>query len=439
VPDPALSSLPKQGQQLLGVSDEDPRTLLLWAFARAAISTRDVSLVTTLDTSVHTLRLDEPAADDSRFAMDGLAPSEALSEAAFAREAYLEWGVGHDHDAVVTLGKKRTLLLDGLFYDDYGTQAGIEWDAASFSGWTLALSAMELLPHHYFTTLTPETRISHVSVLLADVFDGFSAGALRFSDRTGVTASLVRNAIASDLMMDDKAGKGLVLSTFDLSGSVDLWTLYATARWTAWFLTLKVMAAWQDGTSRFSWTKPGTASEKGQPQAVQRKTDLSGTLLSLDVEVEALDALRLTPFLLRLSGSSVPQGDGLWKPDQFLTLAPSSDRLRIALGSASGLAADRDFRLLGTGGSGVMAWGIEAELSAMDGLNLSDTAALVGSCRPGDPLFNRNLGVENDFTALFEVVSGLALRVELDLLAPGAYFDASEWTVRGVGGVEGVF
>jgi len=441
--DPFLSFLPKNlNTDLPGEPPAYSYSLVLWASERLAASLEDQSLVLAVDTGVDSIELGDVAEGQDRLSVDGLAPDEALESLVFLREAYLEWGFGSGHPLVATAGKKRTVLMDGYFYDDHGFRLGADWDFAEFGAWTATASATALLPQHYFPDADTDLALLHGSLAITDSIDSVTVGAIFLSDRQDVLAGMLRDVLAEDLAANEKPIMSMKASSLDVTGDLGLRTLYASGAVTLGPATFRALLAFQGGGGTLTWTgeKPtGRTGGSKQEQSVERETDIGGRLLSTEVQLDVAGSVSLTPFFLGASGTSLSEAKDEGRFDQFLTLVPCVERLRLFFGTNGTMLATREYRLLGLGSGGVNAFGLQAGWAPTADISLSEAVAALGPARPDDSPFTKEYGVESDFTLLYSVSSVLGVRIEIDALFPGGYFADDDPMVRGVAGVEGTF
>jgi len=438
--DPSLLFLPPKVKALLGedVSAVDSHHLVLWAFVRGVANFGNlVSTVASLDTTALSFDLagDGPvsASDaDSRLLSDGRLVEDTARDAAFVRELYADVVVGPAQALLLSVGKRRLPLLEGLVYDDYGVSAEAQWDFLSSEAGNWSLDALALLPQRTLGQLDASLLVAGGS--LAWALPGLlaaKAGALWARDRCGLVSGMMQDMLALELMARGRYWSGASVLERPLLGRSGIVTLHASAEADLGLASIRLLGAVQVGdvTLRNAETGKETSGRA------------AGTLLLAEAPINPVHDLKLVPFLLRVSGAR----KGQWTNDRqlgsFVTLSPLFSRAAIFLGGEMNPALSQpDFRLLGLGARGVSAAGLELSGTLFDRLRLAHSSTVLGNAREGDGLASAEYGVELDTAAVMTVTDWLDLRAEFDVLVPGEFFpEDSPPMFRLYCGMEGMF
>lgn len=434
--EPVLSFFP---QKLLsdvgGASTYDLYYGLLWAYGRMGVSFGDsVSLVTTVDSGVMTWQFDE-SAEDPQPAFDGMSFGDAAESVVFVREAYLEWGAGDNLELIATVGKKRTRLLDGLYYDDFGFTAGFTWDFWEGFGSTAEAAAQVLIPYHYFADVSTDLLVTDLSVSLREFpFDSLTGGVMWARDRADLTVSMVTEVLATELAANQAWKQFFEVASTEFSADMDIYTFYGSASlYLGDFLLSGLFAAqWGSGDVWPSEPPPGG------PVPKPIRASIDAHLASLELAAPLSSTVTLTPFLLLVSGRT-PGNTGSVEFTQFMTLVPYVEHLSIFLGGMNQLLTRREFGLLGMGSGGVTATGLQAEYQLSERLQFGQAVALLSTNRPRDSAVEGNYGVEVDNSLRLNLVDALEVKMEFDVLFPGDYFADDVPVLKGIAGLEGSF
>jgi hypothetical protein len=440
VADPSLLFAPPKVKKFLGEDSFDPvdtHRLLAWAFARGVMTLGDrFSAVASLDTTALSLDLTgggpfSATSSDSILLADGGTVEEAAGNAAFVRELYFDLVALPSDALLVSAGKRRSTILGGLLYDDYGVSAEIQWDIVADGRWSLTATTLALLPQTALGRLDPALSLgggrigwSFRGTVLLEV------GALWLRDRSGLVPGMMRDMLATELMASGRWGAGAAVLEKPIAGEADIATVHASAEVDFGVAGARILAAFQAGTVDLENLSNGKVTS-GRP---------AGNALLVETPFTPVPELRITPFLLRVSGSA----KGQWTDDRqlgsFVTLAPLFGRAAMFLGGDIDPALTRrDFRCLGLGARGVSAAGLDARWEPLDRLRLGHSTTVLGHARSGDGVASAEYGVELDTWAVVGVLSWLDVRAEVDMLVPGEYFGDSESMVRLSAGVEGTF
>ena len=434
--DPLLSFFP---QKLLsdmgGASTYDLYYGLLWAYGRMGVSFWDsVSLVSTVDSGVMTWQFDD-SAQNPQPAFDGMTLKAATKNMVFVREAYLEWGVGDNLEMITTVGKKRTRLLDGLYYDDFGFKAGFAWDFWEGLGSTAEAAAQVLIPYHYFDDVTTDLMVMDASLSLREFpFDSLTGGVIWTRDRADLTVSMVREVLAAELAANQAWQQFFNVAAADFTGDMDVYTFYGAARLSLGDFMLSGLFAAQWGSGDVVPASPPEGVVVPKPKQAR----IDAHLTSLELEAPLSSRVTLTPFFLLVSGMT-PGKTGDFEFTQFMTLVPYVEHLSIFLGGMNQLLTRREFGLLGMGSGGVSATGLLAEYRLTDRVQYGQSAAVLSTNRPRDRMLQGNYGVEVDNTLRVHLVEALEMKLEFDVLFPGDYFTEDVPVLKGIAGLEGSF
>jgi len=298
--DPVLSFFPKMLlDDMGGSSTYDLYYGLLWAYARMGATFGDsVSLVSTVDSGVMTWQFDDSATDPQP-AFDGMSFQDAAKSAVFVREAYLEWGLGDNLEFIATAGKKRTRLLEGLYYDDFGFTAGFTWDFWEGFGSTAEAAARVLIPYHYFDDVSTDLMVTDLSVSLREFpFDSLTGGVIWARDRADLTVSMVTEVLATELAANQAWQQFFNVASADFSADMDVYTFYGSASLCLGdFLLSGLFAAqWGSGDVWPAEPPPGVAVPK------PKRASIDAHLASVELTAPVSSRVTLTPFLLLVSG-----------------------------------------------------------------------------------------------------------------------------------------
>ena len=435
--DPFLSYLPRQfADKVLDLSSGtfDSNYLLLFAYAQTSLSFADrLSLVANLDTSVLTFNSADDSAgstSDSAFLFDGFTIGDAARRVAFLREVYAELALGDNMEFMASLGKRRTILLGGFLYDDYGFQAGVDWDFWSEGGCTATASLELLLPDHYWNRVDFDVLVTHASLSLKDFFfQSLHIGLVWVNDRAGLIGDMLRSATATDLLAVQKYDLALLLSAVDYTSKANLYTAYATAEVDLEIVRVSGMFALQWGS--------GATQLVGGPN--EKAVDLEGYMAIAQAAFDLYKGVEVTPFIMTVSGISIPRALNHHYTG-FISLVPYVQHASIFFsGGMNQQLTTRDYALVGVGGAGVSAVGLSATFESEKLVEYEQSLTLLSTNRPADSFFSLNYGVEFDNTLTLHFFDALNLVAEIDMLFPGEYLPGDKTILRGIIGVEGTF
>ena len=423
---------PPLAEGLFGYSEEDrdSQYLLLWAYARGALTVADrASFVLSADSGVWTW---QPGDDtySHGIALEGMDPKEGAKKIVFVREAYAEWGIGEDYELLLSVGKRRTVLLDGLYYDDYGFAASVDWRIWEGQGSSLRTIATALVPYHYWDEFDADLLVSDVKFALSEFpIDTVTVGFMWTRDRAGLGASMIQDILLSDSMSVANWEMAANLSGVVFGGNLNTYTFYGSATLDLGIAELTAVYAMQWGRGRIGPLKAETWKD----------TRLEGHLLYLDVGIEILPSLEVMPFFLLASGVT-PETAPDFRFTHFSSLVPYFPHVSIFFsGGLNASLTNRQFGLLGVGSAGVSAAGLLAAFSHGDWITVTQAATVLSSNRPKESLVSGNYGLELDTSISFAFWDGVTARLEFDVLFPGDYFTADDPVFRTIAGLDAEF
>ncbi len=461
--DPLLSFLPPElATSLLSAQsgNYDTHYLLAWLQVRGALTLADrVSIVGTIDSTAITWEYFAGSTGDAEFTssqtplFDGLSGAEALEKAAFVREFYLESVLGSRQQFLVSAGKRRTRLLGGFFYDDYGLDASLAWDFWSHEDLVAQFKAYAILPYRYLPETDSDLLIAGGELRLKDMlFESVAIGGFYLRDRSGAIHSLLRQGHATDLLAAQQVPEGLNIYLSDSPGTppADLGTVWLELRLDLSVAILHSLVALQVGSGQFpeqgqqrgsdAPLPPGEAAWQQQPP-VSRRVEFQGHLALLEAVFPVARGFSITPFVLSVSGVDHQQASQERRFTAFLSLIPYVQGYATIFltGGFGELYTGRNIELIGMGTGGLAAVGtaMRADLGSRFSCGLS--AALLGQNRPDQGFFGGHYGTEFDSHASLALSAGFSARAELNLLVPGNYFPAESVMVVGTAGVRGEF
>jgi len=439
--DPFLSYLPagfvKKAYNLS--SDAlDSNYLLMFAYSRMSLSVADsFSLVTSLDSGVVTFNPSDEEAEASLL-FDSLTFMDALEQVVFLRELYLEWGLGTNYEFLATLGKRRTVLLDGFMYDDYGFVLGAGWDFWASGGSTATVSASVIIPYRYWGDLNLDLLLSHAALTLKDFFfQTIEAGFIWLNDRAGLTSKMLHSALTTDMLAMKNWDMAMLQSGLEYTGSANIYTVYGHASLDLEVLELKGTFAmqWGSGHSQW-WFTPWWSSEPVSPEG-SKPISLEGYMAVAEADISVYNGVTLTPFVLAVSGISLPRAT-LRQYTAFTSIVPHVKYASIFFsGGMNQMLTNRDFALIGIGGAGASALGLAVQYELEDKVGYQQSLSFLSTNRPRDSFLSLNYGVEFDNILTVQFFEAFCVVAEIDILFPGEYFPSDRPILRGILGVEG--
>jgi hypothetical protein len=462
--DPLLSFLPPDLAASLFASDSgnyDTQYLLAWLQVRGALTFADrISFVATVDSTAVTWEYFEGPSGDADFtagespSFDGLSGTEALEKIAFVREFYVESVLGKEQQIYLSVGKRRTQLLGGFFYDDYGLDGSVAWDFWSHEALVAQVRGFAILPHRYLPETDGDLLIAGGELRLKDMlFESIAIGGFYLRDRGGAVQSLLRQGHATDLLAARQVPEGLNVYLSDSPGEapVDLGTMWLEVRLDLSVAIFHSLVALQVGSGQFpvqaqkrEQRSPGRRGEpprQSQPSPQSSSVDFQGHLALVEAIFPVVRGVSLTPFLLTVSGVDHDQATQDRKFTSFISLIPYVQGYATIFltGGFGELYSGRNIELIGMGTGGLAAVGttMRADLGARVSCGFS--AALLSQNRPDLGFFSGHYGVEFDSHVSVALGQGLLARGELDLLLPGEYFPSDSAMVMGIVGVRGEF
>jgi hypothetical protein len=462
--DPLLSFLPADLAASLFATDSgnyDTQYMLAWLQVRGALTFADrVSVVATVDSTAVTWEYFEGPTGAAEFTadesplFDGLSASEALEKVAFVREFYVESVLGKEQQIYLSAGKRRSQLLGGFFYDDYGLDWSVAWDFWSHEALVAQVRAFAILPYRYLPESDGDLFIAGGELRLKDMlFESIAIGGFYLRDRGGAVNSLLRQGHATDLLAAQQVPEGLNIYFSESSGEalVDLGTIWLEIRLDLSVAILHSLVALQIGSGDFpvQGQKRGRRSpgEGGEPPPQpELSSELSGVsfqghLALLEAIFPVVKGVSVTPFLLSLSGVDHDQASMDRKFTSFISLIPYVQGYATIFltGGFGELYSGRDIELIGMGTGGLAAVGTTVRADFGPRVSCGLSAALLSQNRPDQGFFGGHYGIEVDSHISVALGAGLLARGELDLLVPGEYFPSDSAMVMGIVGVRGEF
>jgi hypothetical protein len=411
----------------------DTQSLLARAWLQPSLTILgQASLVATLDTGEQALswlqwNQNQGSSVDADWTIDGLAPETALANAMFLRELWLEWAGGQNDWLLLQVGKKRSQILDGLFYDDFGFQALADAELWRSQGRSLRLVASALVPYHYAPQFSNDLLVLDAQVVYSPFpFDSLRLGLTCTRDRSNLLMSMTKQVLVDDLLADAATVAATALEATPLVADLDLYQAYASVDLSLGPFVVGGIAAYQWGEGHFRSAAPAST----------RSADWTGHLGLLTLDTD-LPRARLGLFWLLVSGLDRGQAKD-FKFTRFMSLVPNADLLSIFFsGGLSPTLARRDFGLLGHASAGASVLGLRGLVGWHKDLVSTHSVAMLGPNRPEDPLASASLGWEQDNSLDWAFREGLSLGAELDFFVPGSFFHRASTQTRVVLNLEG--
>lgn len=472
--DPLLSFLPASLAASLFDSESgnyDTQYLLAWLELRGAVTFMDrISIVATLDTTAVTWEYFGGPTGSAQWtgteepAFDGLSGADALAQAAFVREVYAEAVLGARQEVHLSLGKHRSQVLGGFFYDDYGLEAMGQWDFWSKEEYLAFARGYAVLPYRYLPDTDIDLLLVGAEVVLRDLlFQSIRVGAFYLRDRENAIHDLVRQGHATDLLANDLTAQGL--DAYFAAGSadapVDLGTFYLEGTLDLNIGIFHGLVALQVGRGEFPVppeqdlgrgpgprerprangppARPRGSNDGGDVQ--YRGVDFLGHLALGEMVFAVAPKVSVTPYVLSISGLEQSDAGEAGRFTVFCSLVPYVKGYATILltGGFGELYSGREQELLGMGTGGLVALGASINADPGPRVSLGLSGTLLGSNRSSDPFVHGNYGVELDSVVKVALWSGFQAHGEVDLLIPGDYFPSREVMVVGLAGVRGAF
>ncbi len=380
--------------------------------------------------------------------------TEALEKIAFVREIYVESVLGSEDQLFLSVGKRRSRLLGGFFYDDYGLDGSVAWDFWSHEALVAQVRAFAILPYRYLPETGDELLIAGGELRLKDMlFESIAIGGFYLRDRGGAVQSLLKQGHATDLLAAQQVPEGLNIYLSDSPGAapVDLGTMWIEVQLDLSVAILHTLVALQIGSGEFPVQGPkqeqprqgpgGAPQQQALPTTEPSKVDFQGHFALVEAVFPVVRGVSITPFVLSVSGVDHDQATLDRRFTAFISLIPYVQGYATIFltGGFGELYSGRDIELIGMGTGGLAAVGttMRADLGSRVSCGLS--AALLGQNRPDQGFFGGHYGVEVDSYIAVALGAGLLARGELDLLVPGDYFPSDSAMVVGILGVRGEF
>ncbi len=462
--DPLLSFLPPDLAASLFASESgnyDTQYLLAWLQVRGALTLADrVSIVATVDSTAVTWEYFKGPSGEASLTpeegplYDGLSGSDALEKVAFVREFYVESVLGNEQQVFLSAGKRRSRLLGGFFYDDYGLDGSASWDFWSHEALVAQVKVFAILPYRYLPETDVDLLITGGELRLKDMlFESIAIGGFYLRDRGGAVHFLLRQGHATDLLATNQVPEGLnvYLTEDPAESSVDLGTMWLEVRLDLSVAIFHTLVALQIGSGEFpiqgqppdafgrppygkepweSWKSTGTGG-----------VDFQGHLALIEAIFPVVSGVSVTPFLLSVSGVDHEKASKDRRFTAFLSLIPYVQGYATIFltGGFGELYSGRDVELLGMGTGGLAAVGTSMRADIGSRVSCGASVALLGQNRPDQGFFGGQYGFEVDSHVTVALAAGLVARAELDILAPGDYFPSDSAMVVGIAGVRGEF
>jgi hypothetical protein len=393
------------------------------------------------------------AVEDTRLAAaeltaNGRTIADEASATWFVREAYVELRMGRAGFLAASAGRRRTTVGDGYIHDDYATGVELRADLGAI-GPPFELSAALFQP----TRDLPSTveGISPMLVLRADwlpsLFERAGLFAAGLRERTGSLGNVFRDAITERLVVvaDDPTRTEAERRSAQRWLSATVSAPFDSDATLGWLGTSGLLLPWRGG--RLTWTAAllgGTlhqvdASGGADPLAVAKDVTLRGQLVSVHLDADVARRVTLGGWLLYLSGGELPRrtldASGELPPATgtfrgFVAVSPYITETNIFFGGGlSDSFADREARVPGVNGRGVLAPGLSVRYAPAEPVDLRLRSAYLRADATG-PFGGHTYGVETDLEATWEVRDWLRLGAEADVLVPGDFFPSRQPVTR---------
>ncbi|HET6440176.1 MAG TPA: hypothetical protein VFG59_19085 [Anaeromyxobacter sp.] len=378
---------------------------------------------------------------------------DELRKTLLLREGHLNYRLGRAGFAVLSAGRKRTVVADGYVYDDYATGLMLDLDIGAIGPqWEVTAAAFlpsRDLPDH-------EGSLSPMAVITLDylpsLFDRLGLFAAAMRERSDSLANVFRGAVEERLVSTSSENEPgtllhhraeqLLAATASASFAGD-GTLY-------WGGVSGKLTPGKGQRLAFTAALCGgeidrvTAGAGSTAVLLAEDIRLRGQLASLRYDADLVGGLGLGLSLLFLSGGELP---GV-RFDSLTRIVPATGTYRAFLGVSpyltesniffgGGLSesyADRQATTPGVNGRGVLAPGLSLGFNPKDALSFEARGVWLRAVDSG-PFGGRNYGTEVDVELAYEPVRWLSLGAEGDVLFPGDFFQGDRPITRAILGL----